>query len=152
MVPYLYVKYSMRNFIKLVENMSVPSVLYHGTKASNHEFIEQNGLIKEMDQSWREFGEGIYLTNSAETARQYGEVVYTIDVTQLNTRLMVPDDYELKDYFDGVWGDGTEGDYEDHEERPSGIYEATWLDSLRICSQCQYLGNIPPSALAIVPN
>lgn len=136
----------MRHLINLVETMEFP-VLYHGTKPRLRDLILAQGLTTETSMSHNEFGPGIYLTNSIDVARQYGSLVFSVDVSKLNLRQMMPDDYELRDYFDGAWGDGTEGDYSEDELRPSGIFEADWKDSLRICQQCQYLGTIPADAL-----
>lgn len=140
----------MRNWINLTESMTTPTILYHGTKARNREAIEKCGLTAKSDVSWNEFGAGVYLANTIEIAEGYGEVIFAVDLGMLNMRNMVPDDHELRDYFNSEWGDGSEGEYEDHETRPDGIFEASWLDSLRICGQCQYVGDIPAEALKLV--
>lgn len=139
----------MRHFIRLIETASYP-VLYHGTAEKWREDILRSGLLHTMDVSYTEFGPGVYLTDLHEVASNYGPLVLAIDMTKLNSRLLSPDDYELRDYFEGAWGDGSEGGYRDDELRPTGIFEASWEDSLRICNQCKYLGDIPPTAIKIV--
>jgi len=121
-----------------------PKVLYHGTKPTLLRKIKQQGLTAKSDTSWQEFGAGVYLALNVEKAREYGNLVFAVDLSQIDHRNLVPDDHELRDHYQAE--DGDEAD-----DEPTGIHEASWLDSLRITSQCQYLGDIPPSALKIIP-
>ncbi len=145
----------MRSFITIVEEISSPepkpTVLYHGTRPENLETIMREGLLREHDTSWKHFGEGVYL-GTEDVARGYGSILLSIDLTKLNERLLVPDDHDLYDIFAGdVEGTDVANDYDWPEGgAPSGIFECDWLDSLKIVGQCQYLGDIPASALRIV--
>lgn len=146
----------MRQWIDLFES-TAPLILYHGTKSALLPMIQQHGLTAETDTSWQEFGPGIYLSDQIESAENYGDVVLAIDVSMLDPRNMVPDDYELRDFFDGAMEQPVDQALAelgyDPDTAPSGIYEASWLDSLRICHQCQYLGDIPPAAIRVAkPN
>lgn len=136
----------MRNWITLIErnSISAPLYLYHGTDPDNRESILKTGLDPEHDTSWQEFGEGVYLTDDISTARNYGSCVFRVVVSDLDHSRLVPDDQDLSAIFRGelIGGyDPTEFGY-DPEEAPSGIHECSWLDSLKIVQQCQYLGHI----------
>jgi hypothetical protein len=122
-----------------------PRTLYHGTDPKLLPMIQKEGLLMVKDTSWIEFGAGVYLAMTIEQARSYGSIVLAVKVLQLDKGRLAPDDYELRDHFQN----DQDGDDKD-EDGPTGIYEATWLDSLRIVGQCQYLGDIPPSALTVV--
>lgn len=139
----------MRHLINLVESAEFP-ILYHGTKLELLDEIMKHGLTPDRDTSTFEFGPGVYLASDQDIAKSYGPLIFAVDLSMLKLRLMVPDDWELRDYFDGAWGDGTEGDYGIDEVKPTGIFEATWIDSLRICGQCKYQGVIPPAALTVL--
>ena len=138
------------NIITEAEGFPRPSVLYHGSRPENVASILEHGLKKDNDDSWKHFGKGVYLALDAGHAKGYGEAVFEIDVSKLDSRALVPDDDDLYSYFDGVWGDENEGNYGPDEHRPDGIFNATWIDSLRICGQCQYLGDIPVEAISMV--
>jgi hypothetical protein len=141
----------LRKWLLLVESFRTPKVLYHGSKPELLTKIKKEGLTAETDVSWREFGKGVYLALTAEVARQYGPLVFAVSVSKLDQHKLGPDDDELAAYFRGEWGDDDDSDDAEDDYRPSGIHEATWLDSLRICQQCQYLGDIPPAALRVLP-
>jgi hypothetical protein len=128
----------------------IPTVLYHGTQQQYVEAIMREGLTSKSDNSWKEFGEGVYLSDSQEVARNYGPIVIAVNVSQLHTGSLRPDDDDLADYFETR----SDPDYKYSDEEldpdgPQGIYECDWLDSLRLVQQCQYLGDIPPTALTV---
>jgi hypothetical protein len=138
----------MRAWIDLFEN-HVPTVLYHGTSPQGFEGIKaEGGLRRDKDTSWREFGKGVYLTDDPGLALSYGPVVLQIDVGQLNTSYMMPDDHELADSFTGDYGVDWSHRYPDGDA-PTGIHECDWLTSLSLVNQCQYLSDFPMSAIRL---
>jgi len=140
-------------WLEIIQENVAPRVLYHGTKPENLGSIMEHGLTAKSDDSWREFGRGVYLTNLIETASQYGPTILSVDLTQLGLNKMRPDDSDLVDYFETR----IDPNYEHSDEildtkGPQEIHECDWLDSLRLVNQCQYIGDIPASALNIVIN
>lgn len=132
----------MRNWINLIEG-EAPEVLYHGSRAKELSGIEQHGLSPEYDESWREHGPAVYLTDDVGTARGYGEAVFAVRVSDLDANLLGVDDQEFYDFLQGEF----EIDGEDPEDY---ALFSTWRDSIKLVNQCKYYGVIPYGLLTRV--
>lgn len=74
------------------------SVYYHGTTLDNKEKIIKQGFVIGKPQSYYAMGNGIYFTNIRDTAKEYGEVVITVE---LNDNKIIPfkDAGEMQKYI-----------------------------------------------------
>ena len=135
---------------EIISEQTKYTTLYHGTKPALAKEIQVHGLLVGRDTSWREFGPGIYLSSDVDTAKNYGSVIFSVKISNLNLYRLVPDDWELNDYFEM---EGQENDpWRDsrHNSNLGGIFDCSWQDSLRLVQQCKYLDDIPPDLLTIV--
>jgi len=114
---------------------NLPSILQHGLDPTRATDSGHTGRVKPF----------IYLSHDPGYASAYdrGEigdstwVLLRIDVRGLDQRLLGPDDDDLADILD-------------QEDIQKSWTNYTWLESLRICSQCTYRGVIPPAVLRVM--
>ncbi|WP_455233297.1 hypothetical protein [Geopseudomonas aromaticivorans] len=124
------------------------TTLYHMTARDNLESILSNGLDPSFTQSSQT---AIYLTDGRFTACNYTHmrpdrehVLLAIDVAELDRRLLEPDDYELRDVLEMMG---------EEDRQAMGMFswkDASWQQSLALCSQVAYAGVIAPQAIQVV--
>lgn len=155
--------HTMRRWIDVLREATIPARLYHGTCAGFAPVIERHGLrAAESKPKGGANRQGVYLTDDYHTAVDYGElicdrhhhgehdiVVFEVNLGRLDPGLLQPDDYDLQDAVQG----GEIAGSEPIDPRLRGFTrwdEVPWQVSLAVTHQVFYAGSIPADALRIV--
>lgn len=118
-----------------------PDYLYHITPASNISEILNNGLLMNKSKSSLS---ACFLALYEDIAKNYSLMYYEkcillkINTSFLKEDLLSPDNYELQEFL------------EKSNNEFNHWSECSYLDSLKICGQVAYFGDIPPEAISII--
>jgi len=146
----------------MTEAAGTPKYLYHGTKKKNLDDILKNGLRVEFNESNIEWQKATYLACDTYTAANYAGhkgaksedwAVLQIEISKLREDLLRPDDYDFPD----MWGRDSMHEEVNAEIAPlkeefgDNWADVPWEVSLQVCCQVAYLGDIPPTAIKVIP-